>query len=138
MSRFKLGDGRDVELTSDRDTYNRGEVVRLRARFFDQRRAPDDDDGVLVMLEQVGRGQRRLTLNRDATDRGIFSADVANLGNGRYHAWISEPTSDDQAPSADFDISIPDAEMTRLEMDAADLRQAARGEPAGRSALRRP
>ena len=125
LSRFKLGEGRDVELTSDRETYNRGEVVRLRTRFFDERRAPNEDDGVKVLLEQQGRGQRRIALRRDAADRGVFVADVANLGTGQYHAVISEPTLDDLAPSVDFNVESPDTELTRLEADFADLRRAA-------------
>lgn len=125
LSRFKLGEGRDVELTSDRETYNRGELVRLRARFFDERRAPDDESGVLVMLTQQGRGQRRVMLRRAALDRGVFAADVANLATGKYHAWISDPATDGMAPSADFEIITPDTELTRLTVDAADLRRAA-------------
>lgn len=125
LSRFKLGKGRDIELTSDRETYQRGETVQLRARFFDDRAAPEDDSGVYVMLDQQGRGQRRIGLQRDASDRGSFLADLSTLGTGSYHAWIAQPVSQGEAPSADFKIEAPDTEMTRLEMDATDLQQAA-------------
>lgn len=125
LSRFKLGEGRDIELTSDREQYNRGDIVRLRARFFDERRAPDDARKVVVTVEQKGHGKRRVTLQRDGTDRGIFTADVANLGTGDYHAWLAEPTTNGQAPATDFQVTTPNAEMTRLEMDATDLQRAA-------------
>ena len=123
LSRFKLGEGREIELTSDRQTYTRGEIVRLRARFFDERRAPSEK--VVVLVEQQGRGQRRVVLQRDDSDRGIFSADVTNLGAGSYHAWISEPTPAGDAPATDFEVTTPNTELSRLEMDAADLKRAA-------------
>ena len=124
LSRFKLGQGREVELMSDRRTYQRGDVVRLRARFFDESRAPDVG-GVTVILQQKGRDQQKLVLQRDALERGMFVADVANLNSGGYHAWVAEPVLDGAAPSVDFDVIAPDTEWARLEMDAADLRRAA-------------
>ena len=65
LSRFKLGEGRDVELTSDRDSYKRGESARLRARFFDDRLAPSDAPGVIVMLEQEGSRRQQVKLSRE-------------------------------------------------------------------------
>ena len=126
LSRFKLGEGREIELTSDQETYRRGDVVRLRARFFDDRKAPQNENGVAVILEHQGRGQRRIALRRDAVQRGVFATDIPNLGTGRYHAWIAHPASTGEAPSANFVMTIPDTEMQRLEMDATDLREAAR------------
>ena len=70
LSRYKLGEGRDIELSTDRESYRRGEVVRLRARFFDERRSPDANDGVVVMVEQENRGPRRIRLQRESADRG--------------------------------------------------------------------
>ena len=94
LSRFKLGEDRNVELVSDRETYRRGDAVRLRTRFFDERSAPTDDDGVTVVLEREGQGSRRVVLRRDATERGIFSAGLNNLATGRYHGWVATPSLD--------------------------------------------
>ncbi|HQU47409.1 MAG TPA: VWA domain-containing protein, partial [Pirellulales bacterium] len=55
LSRSKLlGKDRSAELTADRREYRRGENVRLRVRFFDDRQAPADDDGVTVIVEREG------------------------------------------------------------------------------------
>jgi len=51
LSRSRLlGGNRAVQLVTDRNEYQRGETVRLRARFFDERVAPSQDDGVTVVL----------------------------------------------------------------------------------------
>ena len=125
LSRFKLGEGRDVELTSDRETYDRGETVRLRSRFFDDRIAPSEDTGVVVELEHAGSRRQQVVLNRDATQRGSFSGDVGGLRTGKYHAWISEPSFDAAAPAVDFEIVAPDTELTRLQIDTAEMEKAA-------------
>ena len=58
LSRSKLlGKDRSAELTADRREYRRGETVRLRVRFVDERQAPADDDGVTVVLEQRRRSR---------------------------------------------------------------------------------
>lgn len=124
LSRFKLGEGRDIELTTDRETYRRGEIVRLRARFFDERLAPDETQSVVVMLEDKQRGQRRIELKRESSSRSVFVADVANVGNGAYHAWLAEPTSSEEPPATDFIVESPNAEMSSLELDDVDLRKA--------------
>ena len=47
LSRSKLlGGNRAAELATDRESYQRGETVRLRVRFLDDRLAPAQDDGV--------------------------------------------------------------------------------------------
>ena len=67
LSRSALLDkDRKAELSVDREEYRRGDAVRLRVRFFDDRLAPLQDDGVVVVLEQEGGKRRRLGLRRDA------------------------------------------------------------------------
>lgn len=123
LSRFKLGEGRDVELTTDRDQYKRGDLVRLRARYYDERKAPSDR--AIVWLEQQGRNRRRVVLRRDESQRGIFTADLPNLGVGSYHGWISQPVIAGEAPATDFEVTASNTELTRLVMDAADMQRAA-------------
>jgi len=53
LSRSKLlGKDRGAEMPFDQDTYRRGEPVRLAVRFFDERLAPVQDDGVTVIVER--------------------------------------------------------------------------------------
>ncbi len=127
LSRAKLLEGgRLAELTADRSEYRRGETVRLRARFFDDRLAPSSDDGVTVLLESDGSKRRQLTLHRDAVNRGVFECLAGNLPDGKYRAWIATPALRGQPPSQRFTVVAPPGEQARLEMDAADLRAAAK------------
>lgn len=125
LCRFKLGEGRSVDLSTDRETYNRGDVVRLRARYFDERLAPETGSGITVMLEHEGHGERQLQLVREPFGRGIFATDINSLVPGKYHAWIIEPNQDGESTAVDFEITIPNSEMTKVEMDLTDLTRAA-------------
>jgi hypothetical protein len=126
LSRSKLLEGgRVAELTCDRREYRRGESVRLRARFVDDRLAPVRDDGVTVVLEREGSKRRQLTLRRNDISRGIFEGVVANLPEGRYRVWIAVPTLEGRPPSQQFSILAPPGEQAKLEMDVADLQLAA-------------
>jgi len=127
LSRSKLlGKDRDIELTVDPPTVKRGESVRLRARFFDERRAPSEDSGVTIVVEQEGRTNRRITLHRNASSRGVFEGVFSRPAEGRYHLWIAVPALEGKAPSADFVVEAPPGERERTEMDLADLKRAAK------------
>jgi len=125
LSRAKLlGKARTAEIATDRQTYRRGDVVNLRVRFFDERQAPAQDDGVAVVVEQDGGRHRRVTLQR-AGRRGIFETTLAGLGPGRYRAWMAAPTMEEGAPTTDFTVEDPGGEMARLQMNAKELQHAA-------------
>ena len=122
LSRSKLlGTGRKAEMTADREVYRRGEPVRLRVRFFDDRLAPPQDDGVIVIVEREEGRRRQLNLRRDAASRGIFEGAMSDLPEGSYRAWMATPTTEGQPPARRFDIVAPPGEQSRLEMDAEDL-----------------
>jgi uncharacterized membrane protein len=126
LSRSKLlGKDHAVELTADRREFRRGEAVRLRARFIDERQAPVEDDGVVVVLEREGQPNQRVRLQRNATNRGVFEGSFADTFDGAYHAWIASPTLEGKAPSADFLVVAPPGEMERVQMDADQLKRAA-------------
>jgi hypothetical protein len=127
LSRAKLLDqSRAAELTSDREEYRRGEPVRLRVRFLDERLAPTQDDGVQVVLEREGSRRKSVKLSRDAATRGVFEGSLSNLPDGQYRAWVAAPTLEGQPPSQAFSITAPPGEQARLQMDSADLKQAAK------------
>jgi hypothetical protein len=126
LSRSKLlGKDHSIELTADRREYRRGEMVRLRARFIDERQAPAEDDGVSVVLEREGQKNHGIKLQRNATNRGAFEGTFSNAMDGKYHAWIASPTLDGKAPSADFLVVAPPGELERVQMDAGELKRAA-------------
>ncbi len=126
LSRAKLlGTSRGAELTSDRQQYRRGETVRLRVRFLDDRLAPPQDDGVAAVLEREGGRRVNLTLRRDAANRGTFEGSAGNLADGKYRVWMATPTLEGQPPRAEFVVSSPPGELARLQMNAAEMRAAA-------------
>jgi uncharacterized membrane protein len=127
LSRSKLlGQSRKAEITSDRQQYRRGEDARLRVRFFDERLAPAQDDGVTVVVEkEVGR-RHHVRLQRDTTNRGTFEGVVSSLPDGQYRAWVATPTFESSPPSLKFSIIAPPSEKARTKMDREDLQQAAR------------
>jgi len=127
LSRGKLqGSNRSVQITTEREEYQRGEPVRLRARFLDERTAPATDDGVTLVLEREGTGRRNVQLARDATDRGLFEAAVGQLVDGRYRVGLLRPALEEPPVPARFSVVAPPGEQARLEMDGADLRAAAK------------
>ncbi|MDX1945123.1 MAG: hypothetical protein SFU86_06935 [Pirellulaceae bacterium] len=121
-----LAAGRGAELTTDRDEYRRGDPVRLRVRFFDDRLAPQADDGVVVVIQRAGGERRAISLRRTAADRGIFEGVSSGLADGDYRVWIAAPTLEGQPPAQEFVISAPPGELARTRMDAAELAQAAK------------
>jgi hypothetical protein len=126
LSRTKLlGQDRSAEVVSDREEYRRGETVHLRVRFFDDRNAPPQDDGVTLVLEQEGGRKRRIVLRRDSASRGVFEGAIAGLAEGRYDAWIATPALEGKPPSARFAVAAPPGEQARLETDTQDLKRAA-------------
>ncbi len=126
LARSKLlGKERSAELTVDRREYRQGESVRLRTRFLDERIAPPEDDGVVVIVEQEGQANRKVTLSRQSSNRGVFEGVLTRPAEGRYHAWISAPVLEGGARPVDFRVVAPPGEFERTEVDTADLRRAA-------------
>jgi hypothetical protein len=121
-----LSGNRTAELTTDREQYRRGEVVQLRARFLDDRLAPAQDDGVTVVVQREGSERRSVTLRRNSSDRGVFEGSSAQLPDGQYRAWVAAPTLEGQPPSLQFAIVAPPGELARTQMDAVELREAAK------------
>jgi hypothetical protein len=121
-----LSGNRTAELTTDREQYRRGDVVQLRVRFLDDRLAPAADDGVTVVVQREGSERRSITLSRNSSDRGVFEGSAAQLPDGQYRAWVAAPTLEGQPPSRQFTIVAPPGELARTQMDAAELREAAK------------
>jgi hypothetical protein len=121
-----LSGNRTAELTTDREQYRRGDVVQLRVRFLDDRLAPAQDDGVTVVVQREGGERRSISLRRHASDRGVFEGSTAQLPDGQYRAWVASPTLEGQPPSRQFAIVAPPGELARTQMDALELREAAK------------
>jgi hypothetical protein len=127
LCRTKLSEtNQTVTLSADRRQYARGEPVWLRANFADERLAPTEDDGVAVVVEQSGQKIQQIQLHRTAAGRGAFEGVLNRMPPGSYHAWIAAPAIVGGAPAVDFSVAPPAGEFSRVQMDAAEMRQAAR------------
>jgi hypothetical protein len=127
LCRSKLLSGsRVAELATDREQYRRGDAVQLRVRFLDDRLAPPQDDGVVVVTQRDGGERRSITLRRHASDRGTFEGSAGPLPDGRYRAWVAAPALEGQPPSRQFTVVAPPGELARTQMDAAELSEAAK------------
>lgn len=125
LSRSRLlGKDRSAELTVDRRQYQQGESVRMRVRFLDERQAPAEDDGVTLVMEREGDKNRRLTLRRNATHRGVFEGVFSKPADGNYHVWVATPTMQGQPPAADFEVVAPPGEREREQTDVVELKRA--------------
>jgi hypothetical protein len=120
-----LSGGGAAELTTDRDEYRLGDPVRLRVRFFDDRLAPQSDDGVVTVVQREGGQRRNLTLSRSSAARGDFEGGADRLPAGNYRAWIGTPTLEGRPPAKEFRIVAPAGELARTKMDSAELKLAA-------------
>ena len=113
-------------MTADPATVDQGKSVRLRVRFFDERTAPAADDAVTVLLEREGHPARRLTLHRNATNRGVFEGVLSRPSHGTYHAWIVSPTLEGKSPSVQIEVKSLGHENERTQMDVLELTRAAK------------
>lgn len=124
LAHGKLGNGRGVELTTDRREYRRGEVAQLRARFLDTQLAPSGEE-VVVLVDVAGRARRRVTLRRNSTVAGVYDGSLAELTDGQYEALIVEPQWSGNPVAVRFSVVRPPGEFARTEMDATALAAAA-------------
>jgi hypothetical protein len=140
LARAKLAQaGRLATVSTDQGEYRRGESVRLRVRFFDERLAPAEDDGVTVVVERTGGQRQRITLHRTAGGRGYFEGLLSKPAVGSYRAWLAVPAlgptahAPQESPAAPgpaittahFVVKPPAGELDLVPMDAAALRRAA-------------
>lgn len=119
-----------VELTVDRSSYRTGESATARVRFFDEGQAPAEDDGVQLTLEKPDGRTRTIALSRVAGNRDLFEATIPGLTAGDHRLWIVQPllrgqSGESEPPATEFTVHPVAGEMTRLDMDLAELRQTA-------------
>jgi hypothetical protein len=126
LARAKLlGSEAKIEVASDRREYRFGEAVNLRVRFFDERQAPADDDGVSLVLTGDDGARRTLRLSRPGAARGEFSGSVEGLPEGSYRALLVTPATGAAPPSTTFAVAPPPGELARTRTDLAGMRAAA-------------
>lgn len=126
LSRTQSLDGaRGVEFTADRQTYQRGDAVKLRLQVLDERQLPASG-AATVMLERADEPRRSIELARVTNSTNLFAGELRGLSVGRYHAWLSDPSFPGAPPAADFVVEAPQRELLRRRLDRTDLEAATR------------
>jgi len=126
LSRSQSLDGaRGVEFTADRQTYQRGDSVKFRLEFHDQRQLPASGVAT-VMLERTDEPRRSIELARVVNSPNLFAGELRGLSVGRFHAWLSDPSFPGSPPAVDFIVEAPQRELLRRQLDRADLEAATR------------
>jgi hypothetical protein len=120
-----LGGARGVEFTADRQTYQRGDAVKLRLQVLDERQLPASGVAT-VMLERADEPRRSIQLARTANSTNLFTGELRGLRDGRYHVWLSDPSFPGSPPAVDFVVEAPQRELLRRRLDRADLEAATR------------
>jgi hypothetical protein len=127
LSRGRLiGKDRTAEMSVDQLVYQRGQPVTLRVRFIDEKFLPTEASGVTVMVDRKGEGRQSVKMTRLREAPTIFEGQLSRLGEGTYHAWISQPAFNEAPPSTDFRVEAPLRELQRRGMDKTDLQLAAK------------
>ena len=120
-----LDGARGVEFTADRQTYQRGDAVKLRLQVLDERQLPASGSAT-VTLERADEPRRSIELARVANSTNVFTGELRGLSVGRYHAWLSDPSLPGSPPAVDFVVEAPQRELLRRQLDRADLEAATR------------
>jgi hypothetical protein len=120
-----LGRDKAARLTADKEYYQRGETVRLRLEFFDERMIPRDRDGADVLVERRGAAQQTIRLTQLPHARNVFEGQLSRAPEGTYHAIATRPAFSDAPPSEDFIVESRSRELLKTSVDRTDLVQAA-------------
>jgi len=124
LARGKLSSDQGVQLTSDRRLYTLGDVIELRARFFNGRFAPQGNEVALV-VESTGKTRRRLTLHRNPAAENVFAGTFSDFKQGEYDVTLAETQIPGTVPELRLKVVNPPGELARPIMDAAALTAAA-------------
>ena len=126
LSRTRLlGQSRSAELQSSRLVYQRGDVVNLRVRFYNEKQIPVEKDGVNVIVERRGAGSQEVVLSRVPQAPNVFEGQLRRAIDGSYHAWIARPEFSGTSPATDFRVEAPVRELKLRSLDQAELNRAA-------------
>jgi hypothetical protein len=126
LSRSKLlGKDPGAELTVDHKVYRTGETVSFRVRFLDDKAAPTATDGVTLIVEGPGGTQKKVVLTRVPEATTVFEGRLAQVEEGKYHAWVAAPSFARAPPSEDFEVRSSEREMRVLRTDVGEMTQAA-------------
>jgi hypothetical protein len=125
QGRILRGSARGALLV-ERDRYELGETVVLRARLSDaQHKALTHDSVTLQVLKPSGVTEP-IKLTAETDRPGMYLGQVAVLEEGTYQLALSPPGGGDEPLSKYLQVRVPDLERTHAERNEALLAELAR------------
>jgi hypothetical protein len=113
------------EIRTDETRYEEGQSVKLSLQFRDERRAPSEAQGVVIVVRGDG-ASREIVLMREEDRRDLFRGSVANLPPGNYLANVVRPAiGGGVEKECAFEVLARASESARLKPDFDALRKLA-------------
>jgi hypothetical protein len=133
--RYLAGSGSgSIQLRVDRQTYRRGEPLKVSVRFPDDKPPPGPDTRVEVVgvrspLNQPGRGAEveKMTIRLGWLEgsRATYEGILNRAPEGEYRFTLSVPAVSEPRPHAEARVLAPPGEMDQLRINRAEMEEAA-------------
>lgn len=117
--------GRALTLSTDQPEYQRGDEVRLRARFADPKAVPPDGEPVVLTISTAEGPDRRVELWRSPLNPLLFEGGYQPNASGEHRAVAAAATTGGNEAAVSFRVRSPLGELTPAAVDMASLRSAA-------------
>lgn len=114
QGRILRGSSRGALLV-ERDRYELGETVVLRARLADAQHKPLTDDSVTAQVLRPDGVTETAKLSAEADRPGMFVGQMNVLSEGTYEVSLALPDSNEEPLSRYLQVRVPDLERTHAE-----------------------
>jgi hypothetical protein len=114
QGRILRGSARGALLV-ERDRYELGETVIVRARLTNAQHEPLDDESVTAQLLRPDGVAEPMKLVAEADRPGMYVGQATVLQEGTYQISLSVPSASDEPLSRYLQVRVPDLERTRAE-----------------------
>ena len=114
QGRILRGSSRGALLV-ERDRYELGETVVVRARLSDAQHKPLTDDSVTAQLLRPDGATEPVKLTAEADRPGMYVGQATVLQEGTYQLALSLPGSNEEPLSRYLQVRVPDLERTHAE-----------------------
>ncbi len=108
-------------LLVDRDRYELGETVVLRARLLDERHEPLAVDSVTAQIVRPDKGTDTVKLSADPAQAGMYIGQFVVRQEGTYQLVLPVPGSDEEPFSKFVQVRVPDLERVHPERNVGLL-----------------
>jgi hypothetical protein len=114
QGRILRGSARGALLV-ERDRYELGETVVVRARLTNEQHEPLDEESVAAQLLRPDGLTEPVKLVAETDRPGMYVGQAAVLQEGTYQISLSVPGGSDESLSRYLQVRVPDLERTRAE-----------------------